>query len=489
MAKKFLIFRADGNSDTGLGHMYRIFALIEMLKDSFDYKLLVREGSVLSVIPNDYKLEIIPTDINIQEEPIWIAKKFDKDNIVIIADGYQFNSEYQRNIKSEGFKMIYIDDLASEYMYADLVINHSPHIKESDFKAEPYTNFALGTKYAILRPLFLEAAREKRKIDDIDTAFVCFGGADQYDLTLKAVKALLEFPQFKRINIVLGGAYKHAEIFELKAENQNIIKIYRDLSELELLAVMQNCNFAIVPASTILYEVMCVNMLIVSGYYVDNQENIYGSLLEKEVFYGVGDFSKMPNTSYVNIIKEALLINSEPHILNQFDLFGRDVKSNFLSLLNTIDVSFRKANSSDLKRVYNWSNEDKVRKNSFNVEPIKFSEHKKWFKHRIDSERTLFLIVLVNSEPAGIVRYEIENNQSIVGVLVSDEFRGQKLASVFLTESAKLYFSMYTFPIKAFIKKSNIASIKAFKSAGYTYVEDIVIKGVDSYVFKLETNE
>ena len=48
---------------------------------------------------------------------------------------------------------------------------------------------------------------------------------------------------------------------------------------------MQKCNFAVAPASTILYELLCVKMPIFSGFYVDNQELIYKGFLNKEVIY------------------------------------------------------------------------------------------------------------------------------------------------------------------------------------------------------------
>ena len=205
--QKEILFRADGNSEIGLGHLYRLFSLIEMLKEHFKFTFVSSETSTVNIIPNSYQLKIIPSQITIKEEPEWISKEFDKNNTLLIADGYQFNSSYQRKIKEKGFKFVYIDDLASEHMFADLIINHSPNITSQIYSAEPYTKFALGTKYALLRPTFLDLIAKEKTVQKIDKAFVCFGGADPYNLTLKATKALLKTPQVKKIDIVLGGAY------------------------------------------------------------------------------------------------------------------------------------------------------------------------------------------------------------------------------------------------------------------------------------------
>ena len=38
-----IIFRADGNSDIGLGHVIRSLALVEMLKDNFECVFAIQE--------------------------------------------------------------------------------------------------------------------------------------------------------------------------------------------------------------------------------------------------------------------------------------------------------------------------------------------------------------------------------------------------------------------------------------------------------------
>ena len=151
---KTILFRADGNATTGLGHLYRLFSLVEIVKETLDFVFLTYETSTDSVIPKAYNKAIIPKNINIEDEPEWLATNFSPKEFIIIADGYQFIASYQKHIKQKGFSLIYIDDLAKEYMYADVVINHSPYIQETHYKKEPYTKLALGTKYALLRPLF-----------------------------------------------------------------------------------------------------------------------------------------------------------------------------------------------------------------------------------------------------------------------------------------------------------------------------------------------
>ena len=55
-----IIFRADGNAKTGLGHLYRLFSLVEMVKDSIEFVFLTKETSTHSVFPIEYNIRNIP---------------------------------------------------------------------------------------------------------------------------------------------------------------------------------------------------------------------------------------------------------------------------------------------------------------------------------------------------------------------------------------------------------------------------------------------
>ena len=143
-----ILFRADGNSTTGLGHLYRLFSLVEVVKDTLEFVFLTHATSTDLVIPDTYTKKIIPESINIEDEPEWLTSTFSSKEYIIIADGYQFTSSYQKQIKEKGFKLIYIDDLAKEHMYADVVVNHAPYKVEPHYKKEPYTKVAVGTQSA-----------------------------------------------------------------------------------------------------------------------------------------------------------------------------------------------------------------------------------------------------------------------------------------------------------------------------------------------------
>lgn len=309
----------------GLGHMYRVFALIEMCKKEFDTTVITKSTTALEIIPKEYKVDIITSEVSKEVE--WLSKKYTPEHIIVL-DGYQFDSSYQKKIKEKGFTLVYIDDLVSEYMYADIVVNHSLHVKATDYRAEPYTKFALGTDYAMLRPMFLEQAKKNRIITQIDTAFICFGGADFYNLTYKVVNAIIKYNVLKEINVVLGEAYSHQSIFTIEDKR---LKIHKDLSEKDMIDVMKRCNLAVVPASTILYELCSVKMPIISGYYVDNQKFIYESMVDKKLVAQGGDFNGEFGKSLKQMFCE---FDKDIFINNQKKYFRGESKQNFLTLFS-----------------------------------------------------------------------------------------------------------------------------------------------------------
>ncbi|MBA6151935.1 UDP-2,4-diacetamido-2,4,6-trideoxy-beta-L-altropyranose hydrolase [Gelidibacter maritimus] len=336
MAKKIL-FRADGNTETGLGHLYRLFALVEIYKEQYQFVFLTKQNSILDIIPKDYLLATIPDEIKMSDEPQWIHSHFPPQKYILIADGYQFTATYQQQIKNRGYSLIYIDDLATDHMYADVVINHSPYIQEGHYKKEAYTRLALGTQYALLRPLFLESAKLNREVNSIHSAFVCFGGADPFNLTIKAVKALLEIQNFKNIYVVLGGAYKHDDIFKLEEEHSDRIKIYNNLSEDNLVKTMEQCNFAIAPASTILYELCCVKMPVLSGFYVDNQELIYKGFLNHNAIIDGGNFQNYQVSNFIDHLKLIVYNQQLNHyIMAQKALFDDKISERHLNIIKKL---------------------------------------------------------------------------------------------------------------------------------------------------------
>ncbi len=149
-------------------------------------------------------------------------------------------------------------------------------------------------------------------------------------------------------------------------------------------------------------------------------------------------------------------------------------------------IIFRKVNSSDLKLLFVWANEQEVRKQSFQTGKIDFETHKYWFQNKLNDKNSVMYIAEIDQTPISLIRFDIENKRAVIGILIDKNWRGKSLSTPILTKATKIFQQKHPIPVYAYIKQSNLASIKAFKQAGFRYQNKIIIKNINSYCYRKE---
>lgn len=294
-----VLFRADGNKNIGLGHIYRCLALAKVVASNFEcvfavsnpdtnVKELIKTAGFELII-----LEEIPYQLpdKMQEKfevPFDLNDELDEIDVVV-TDGYWFGELYQKAIKDKKVKLICIDDLANWYYYADVIINHSPDFDISKYQTENYTIIYNGLEYLLVRPEFYTNIIPK---DKNDTILISIGGVDHYCLTLKIASILTVIIDNPAINIIVSSNFDKIHLQhlnELKEKNDGI-KILKDLTAEEIIRTIDIGKYAILSASTILMEVFTRNVFAAAGFYSKNQEHIYKSMTKNKCAYGLGSF-------------------------------------------------------------------------------------------------------------------------------------------------------------------------------------------------------
>lgn len=233
---------------------------------------------------------------------------------IVVLDGYNFDFDYHKAVKESCFKLICIDDIHKQKFIADLIINHAPGISESDYNAASNTKFALGLEFALLRPLFLNQAVIKRKIEKLNTVLICFGGADEINLTKKVLQDIVDISHFTELIIITGSAYKHIRDLENYIKDNERVTHVNHANQSEMLKLMLKADLAIVPASGILVEVMAVGCIPITGYYADNQVNIYNGYKKLNAIVDAGDLRNMDIREIIknlNILKHKNFIDGK----------------------------------------------------------------------------------------------------------------------------------------------------------------------------------
>jgi UDP-2,4-diacetamido-2,4,6-trideoxy-beta-L-altropyranose hydrolase len=291
-----VFIQCDGNSEIGLGHLIRCISLAHMLRE--DFKISFFCLSIPASIKQEIKQEGWTVHSLASDEEF---EKYLSGLQIVVLDGYQFDSNYQKRIKDKAKKLVYIDDFHNQHMYADLVINHAPGVTEDDYEGEPYTRYLLGPKYALLRPEFLKNKRASTKeIDEIKRLLICFGGSDIKNLTAKVLSWLPS--RGYTFTVILGSAYNLQSKLEEVIEERKDLKIVirKSLNAEEMREEIEKADLAIVPASGILFEVIATSIPAISGYYVSNQKMIYDGFKKLGCFLDAYDFDKVSFTNCID---------------------------------------------------------------------------------------------------------------------------------------------------------------------------------------------
>jgi UDP-2,4-diacetamido-2,4,6-trideoxy-beta-L-altropyranose hydrolase len=281
--KPRIYLRANGNREIGLGHIIRIKSLKNMIDHDFECVYLLREEDKEAIaLLDDAPRFIIPTQKDIVSEAHWLSLHCLSGKELVVLDGYLFDTEYQKIIRKNSFRLIFIDDIKGYHYLADLIINHIDGITPEDYDAEAYTQYLLGFKYCILRPQFIAQAKLGIKPKNNKNILICFGGADPDNYTQKLLDLLLPlYPDFA-YQIVVGAVNPHLSTFMALAENTSTnIRIYYSLNEQEMAELMKNAAVAVLTPSTVALEYLCSGGSLYLFPIADNQQPLNNLLIKK----------------------------------------------------------------------------------------------------------------------------------------------------------------------------------------------------------------
>lgn len=301
-----IVFRADGNSKTGLGHIFRSLSLVEILKNEFECLFIINrpDPQLVHLIDNYCKVFILNA-ATIDEEIKEIGDKLHSTDIVV-TDGYQFDENYQQFIKSKVRKLVMVDDKADHHYYADLIINHGDASIKNKYNKELYTKVLAGFPYSIIRKEFLSAAKMEKRVSKINTVFICMGGADPFNITVKAVSACLQCDFLSNIIVVTGSAYSNRDELKKTLDNSTNKKIIHEesITAHRMVELIEMSELAIAPASSIAIEICCVKAGLLSGAVIDNQGAILRQLIDSGCCLSLGDFNTASEQDIIGYLEK-----------------------------------------------------------------------------------------------------------------------------------------------------------------------------------------
>ena len=141
------------------------------------------------------------------------------------------------------------------------------------------------------------------------------------------------------------------------------------------------------------------------------------------------------------------------------------------------ELTYRKANLSDSRDLFEWRNDQQSREASINSKVVPWEAHQEWLTAKLDSDVCYLLIAELATNEAskvGMTRFDVDRHKGIaeISINLNPVFRGQGLAGKLLSESIAYFATAGTGiqVINATIRESNIASTKIFIRSGFAEV-------------------
>lgn len=133
-------------------------------------------------------------------------------------------------------------------------------------------------------------------------------------------------------------------------------------------------------------------------------------------------------------------------------------------------IYLRRVKETDMKLLFDWRNNELVRKNSFSMEPVEWEEHVKWFNATLVNSSVLFFIMMCKEQEVGQIRIDLElDNTAIINYSIAEKYRGlgygKQILHLAETELYERFKNKYM--LKALVKENNISSQVAFERLGY----------------------
>lgn len=268
----------------------------------------------------------------------------------------------------------------------------------------------------------------------------------------------LLFSYLKKEKLIGYGGLVHINWIERKAEVSFIMKTSLEKDEFDL-----HWSTYLFLLKKIAFEDLKFNSIYTYAY--DLRPFLYPTL-EKN------DFKLKAH------LKNKIEINQ-----NKTDVYIHECTNPILFL------KVREVTKNDSELIFNWSNDPLVRKQSFKSDNIEFKDHENWLNKKLINDNSLLLLNQFKNNNIGMVRFEVEKDKCTIGILLDKKFRGKGFSSLMLTVSSTYYFNRFSIPIFAYIKDSNLASIKSFEKAGYKFFNKTIVNGFKTLVYKLEKYE
>lgn len=492
-----VVIRTDASWKIGSGHVMRCLTLAaELRQRGAEVSFICREhpGNLIELIEekgcsvirlpqphNNYFA--VPEDL---AHASWMSVPWEQDAADtlsavgesrpdwLIIDHYAIDRRWEERLLPYVGRIMAIDDLADRPHHCQLLLDQNLYYgletRYNDLVPANCTKL-LGPRYALLRPEFYEARKTLRQRDGrVRRVMVFFGGVDPTNETEKVLEALTNITNRSfEVDVVVGIGNPHKE------QIQNVCAVYDNFhyhckvhNMAELVAA---ADLALGAGGSAIWERCAVGLPSLVTVLADNQKELATSGARAGLFIKLGEFSDVTSDIISNALSFAL---NFPEVLQHYSrncLETVDGKGTgrVANLLFPLQITIRTASPEDCDAVHTWRNAEETRQYFFNSEPVSIETHRIWYQNSLQNPDRVLLIGETDAKPVGVIRYDIAGNEALISVYLVPGTLGHGVGSQLIRCGSEWIRENYPqiVSINAEVFRQNVASRRAFESAGY----------------------
>jgi N-acetylneuraminate synthase len=153
------------------------------------------------------------------------------------------------------------------------------------------------------------------------------------------------------------------------------------------------------------------------------------------------------------------------------------------SLATRPRVELAAATSTDAALLLTWRNDAETRAQSVSSAPVALAEHTEWLARSLTSDARALWVAREDGIPVGTVRVDRDKGRTWeVSITVAPEARGRRIGTAMLVALDGCARALGVRTLTARVRPSNVASVAAFKAAGYYAFVERVVDGA-TYAF------
>lgn len=450
---------------------------------------------------------------------------------LLIIDHYAIGYQWQNLLGQYTKKLLVIDDLADRIHHCDFLLDQTYNRNAVSYKGKvpAYCELLLGKNYILLRDEFttLKAqAKLKRQtfikeLKNITTTthnkstlnlnvLISLGGSDPDNLSQTALYAIEELTQHSSnkitANVVISHQSNHLATLTCYCNQFDWVTLIIDSKNMSELMV--TADIAIGACGGTAWERCALGLPCLTSINADNQRLIAENLSKSGAIESLG-WHQYITTAHIISSIENILYNRETYqqmvdsCFKISDVHGAQRVANkvLTAVMQCIEQSiniklseviiFKPAALNDCKLTFQWQSNQVVRQYFNNPKTPSWQEHKQWYYNCLsDPERELYILTNNENANVGLIRLDKAVNTGTVpsyeiSIIITPEYQGKGLAVITLKNLVQLKrHAIYT----ATIHENNVASLQAFKKAGFIKCSPNIYKLIISD-YKIEDNK